>query len=88
MGTTFPGYPNYFVSCGPTSGPNHGGGFNIVSECQVHYMIECLDYMLANGARTIEPTQEASERHNQRIRVLPFAMCLILGGNNTVITLL
>ena len=67
MGTTIPGYPNYFMSVGPNAGPNHAGGLNVVSEAQVHYLIECLDYMLANGARTIEPTQAAFERHNRRI---------------------
>lgn len=67
MGTTIPGYPNYFMSVGPNAGPNHAGGLNIVSEAQVHYMIECLDHMLASGARTIEPTQEAFVRHNRRI---------------------
>ena len=67
LGTTIPGYPNYFLSTGPNIGPNHAGGLNIVSESQVHYMIECLDWMIASGARTIEPTQEAFERHNKRI---------------------
>ena len=67
MGTTIPGYPNYFMSVGPNAGPNHAGGLNIVSEAQVHYMIECLDHMIANGGRTIEPTQDAFVRHNRRI---------------------
>jgi len=67
MGTTIPGYPNYFMSVGPNAGPNHAGGLNIVSEAQVHYMIECLDAMLRRGARTIEPSQAAFERHNRRI---------------------
>ena len=30
-------------------------------------MIECLDAMNAAGAKTIEPTQEAYDRHNARI---------------------
>lgn len=67
LGTTIPGYPNYFLSTGPNAGPNHAGGINIVSESQVHYMIECLDHMIAKGARTIEVTEEAFVRHNKRI---------------------
>jgi len=55
------------MSVGPNAGPNHAGGLNIVSEAQVHYMIECLDHMIANGGRTIEPTQDAFVRHNRRI---------------------
>ena len=67
LGTTIPGYPNYFLSTGPNAGPNHAGGINIVSESQVHYLIECLDHMIAQGARTIEVTDEAFLRHNKRI---------------------
>ena len=67
LGTTIPGYPNYFLSTGPNAGPNHAGGINIVSESQVHYLIECLDHMIAKGARTIEVTEEAFIRHNKRI---------------------
>jgi 4-hydroxyacetophenone monooxygenase len=67
MGTTISGYPNYFMSVGPNAGPNHAGGLNIVSEAQVHYVIKCLDFMIAQGARTMEPTREAFERHNRRI---------------------
>jgi 4-hydroxyacetophenone monooxygenase len=67
LGTMVPGYPNYFISCGPNAGPNHAGGLNLVSEAQVHYFIECLDFMRANGAKTIEPTPEAFAAHNARI---------------------
>lgn len=66
-GTMIPGYPNYFLSTGPNIGPNHAGGLNMVSEVQVNYMIECLDHMIAIGACTVEPTQEAFIRHNKRI---------------------
>jgi 4-hydroxyacetophenone monooxygenase len=67
LGTLIPGYPNYFLSTGPNIGPNHAGGLNVVSESQVHYMIECLDHMIAAGARTIEVTEDAFARHNDRI---------------------
>ncbi len=52
---------------GPNSAPNHAAGQNIVSERQVHYMIECLDYARAQGARTIEPTEKAYEAFNRQI---------------------
>lgn len=67
LGTMIPGYPNYFLASGPNSGPSHAGGVNIVSEAQVNYVIECLDLMIAKGARTIEPTDEAFIRHNKLI---------------------
>ncbi len=67
IGVQVPGYPNFFMIGGPNSAPNHAAGQNIVSERQVHYMIECLDYARAHGAETIEPTQEAYEAFNRQI---------------------
>ena len=67
IGCQVPGYPNFFMIGGPNSAPNHAAGQNIVSERQVNYMIECLDYARANGAKTIEPTQAAYEAFNRQI---------------------
>ena len=67
IGCQVPGYPNFFMIGGPNSAPNHAAGQNIVSERQVHYMIECLDYARARGARTIEPTREAYDAFNRQI---------------------
>ena len=64
---TIPGYPNFFFSVGPNSAPNHAAGQNLVSEAQVNYMIECLDSMLASGARAMEPRPEAYETWNEQI---------------------
>ncbi|MBK7948875.1 MAG: NAD(P)/FAD-dependent oxidoreductase [Deltaproteobacteria bacterium] len=67
LGIQVPGYPNFFMTGGPNSAPNHAAGQNIVSERQVHYMIECLDYARSRGKRTIEPTEAAYEAFNRQI---------------------
>lgn len=67
LGVTVPGYPNFFLTVGPNSAPNHAAGQNIISEAQVHYIIECLDLVVANQAACIEPTQEAYEAWNAQI---------------------
>lgn len=67
IGCQVPGYPNFFMTGGPNSAPNHAAGQNIVSERQVHYMIECLDHARAHGKKTIEPTQAAFEAFNRQI---------------------
>ncbi|MBY6262040.1 NAD(P)/FAD-dependent oxidoreductase [Azospirillum sp. 412522] len=59
LGITVPGYPNLFLTVGPNSAPNHAAGQNLISETQIHYIIECLDLITASGARAIEPTHEA-----------------------------
>jgi 4-hydroxyacetophenone monooxygenase len=66
-GLTVPGYPNFFVSPGPNSAPNHAAGQNLISEAQVHYILECLDVLQEKGATAMEPTVEAYERWNEQI---------------------
>jgi 4-hydroxyacetophenone monooxygenase len=67
LGVTVPGYPNFFLSVGPNSAPNHAGGQNIVSETQVHYALECLELLNQRGARALEPTPEATDEFNARV---------------------
>lgn len=67
LGITVPGFPNFFLTVGPNSAPNHAAGQNMLSEAQIHYIIECLDKVVAEGAEGIEPTQEAFEVWNRQI---------------------
>jgi len=67
LGLTIPGFPNFFFAVGPNSAPNHAAGQNLVSEAQVHYIIECLDAVIAAGKRAIEPTQSAFDDWNAMI---------------------
>ena len=67
LGVTVPGYPNFFLSVGPNSAPNHAGGQNIVSETQVHYALECLELLNERHARALEPTQEATDAFNAAV---------------------
>ncbi len=67
LGVTVPGFPNFFVSSGPNSNPNHGGGQNITSEEQVHYLVECLQLLVEQGASAMEPTQEATDAYSEAI---------------------
>ena len=67
LGVTVPGYPNYFMTVGPNSAPNHAAGQNLISEAQVNYIIECLDWINESGARAVEPTQQAFEQWNREV---------------------
>lgn len=67
LGITHPGFPNFFLTVGPNSAPNHAAGQNMLSEAQIHYIIECLDQVVAEGANGIEPTREAFENWNNQI---------------------
>jgi len=67
LGVTVPGYPNYFLTVGPNSAPNHAAGQNLISETQINYIIECLDEIQNHNARTIEATQAAYVEWNDKI---------------------
>ena len=66
-GVMVPGYPNFFLTVGPNSAPNHAAGQNMISEAQIHYIIECLDHVVASGARAVEPTVEGYNEWNAMI---------------------
>lgn len=68
FGMMVPGFPNYFHMNGPNSGPNHGAGVNLLSEAQVHYILECLDLMAEQGVAAIEPTEAACESFNEMVQ--------------------
>jgi len=67
LGLTIPGFPNFFFTVGPNSAPNHAAGQNLVSEAQIHYIIECLDTLVSSGKKAIEPTQQAFDEWNEMI---------------------
>jgi 4-hydroxyacetophenone monooxygenase len=67
LGVTVPGYPNFFLTTGPNSAPNHAGGQNIVSETQINYILECLDVLVARGAKAMEPTRDAFSAFNAQV---------------------
>jgi 4-hydroxyacetophenone monooxygenase len=67
LGVSVPGYPNFFLTVGPNSAPNHAGGQNITSESQIHYILECLELIRSNGAATIEASATACERFNAEV---------------------
>lgn len=67
LGVAIPGYPNYFITVGPNSAPNHAGGQNITSESQIHYIIECLEMLRQNRAAAMEPTEEACDAFNNAV---------------------
>ncbi len=67
LGVAAPGYPNFFFTLGPNSAPNHAAGVNMVIECQINYIIEALDLMIAKGAREIVPTEAACEVWNEKV---------------------
>lgn len=67
LGMCIPGYPNYFHTVGPNSAPNHAAGQNLISECQVNWIIEALDRIVESGASAFEITEDAFEEWNRKV---------------------
>lgn len=67
LGVMAPAYPNFFMTLGPNSAPNHAAGVNMVLEAQIHYIIEALDKMVAAGGHAIEPTEKAYLDWNDKV---------------------
>lgn len=67
LGVTVPGFPNLFITGGPNTAPNHGGGHNNLSEAQVHYIVECLRYLDENAHSAMEPLRDATDEYNRQV---------------------
>jgi 4-hydroxyacetophenone monooxygenase len=66
LGITIPGYPNFFCMYGPGTNLAHGGSLIFHSECQMRYITECLELLIAGGHKSIEPTEDkAADWHNR-----------------------
>ncbi len=58
LGITIPGYPNFFCMYGPGTNLASGGSLIFHSECQMRYITECLEILIAGGHKSMEPTEE------------------------------
>ena len=67
LGIMVPGYPNFFMTLGPNSAPNHAAGVNMVIEAQLNYIIEALDMIVAARAHALEPTERAYQAWNEQV---------------------
>ncbi|MCC2603137.1 flavin-containing monooxygenase [Sphingopyxis yananensis] len=67
LGMCIPDFPNYFHTVGPNSAPNHAAGQNLISECQVNWIIEALDRINEGDAKSFEVTEKAFWDWNEEV---------------------
>jgi 4-hydroxyacetophenone monooxygenase len=66
LGITVPGYPNFFCMYGPGTNLAHGGSLIFHSECQMRYITQCLELLIENGHRALEPREDkAADWHDR-----------------------
>ena len=61
LGITVPGYPNFFCMYGPGTNLASGGSLIFHSECQMRYISQCLDRLITDGHRFMEPRQDTTD---------------------------
>jgi len=67
LGIVAPNFPNFFMLYGPNTNIVVNGSIIYFSECEVHYVMQCLHHLLANNVRAIDCRQEVHDRYNERI---------------------
>jgi len=55
LGMTVPDFPNFFCLYGPGTNLASGGSLIFHSECEVRYVVQCLQALDAAGSRALEP---------------------------------
>ncbi len=66
LGITIPKMPNFFCIYGPNTNPKTGALF-MWEELHVRYAIQCLQFLIESGHRSLECRQEAYDDYNERI---------------------
>lgn len=65
-GITVPGFPNFFMTYGPGTHLAHGGSLILNSELQMRYINKCLEHLITEGLRAMEPLPEPTKEWHQR----------------------
>jgi 4-hydroxyacetophenone monooxygenase len=66
LGITVPEFPNFFCMYGPGTNLAHGGSLIFHSECQMRYITQCIERLVAGGHRTMEPRQDRYDDWHER----------------------
>ena len=66
LGVAIPGFPNFFCLYGPNTNIVINGSIIYFSECGVRYILNLVEALLANGARSIEVRRDVHDEFNER----------------------
>lgn len=66
LGITVPEFPNLFCMYGPGTNLAHGGSLIFHSECQVTYIMGCIEQLIAGDHQLMEPKQEVHDAFEAR----------------------
>lgn len=66
LGTTVPGFPNFFILTGPNTGIGHTSALFII-EAQLEYVLRCLAELERSGQGVIEVREDAEAEYTRMI---------------------
>lgn len=66
LGTSVPGFPNFFIVTGPNTGIGHTSAIFMI-ESQMFYIMQCIERVRSAGKRQIEVTVEAEQSYTETI---------------------
>ena len=67
LGTTVPGFPNFFILYGPNTNIVVNGSIIWFSECEVRYVLDVLRATLAGGHRGLTVRRDVHDTYNEEI---------------------
>jgi cation diffusion facilitator CzcD-associated flavoprotein CzcO len=66
-GITVSGYPNFFILLGPNTGLGHNSIIFMI-EAQVRYTMDCLNWLLREGAGEVEVKEDVQRAFNEKLK--------------------
>jgi 4-hydroxyacetophenone monooxygenase len=66
LGVTVPGFPNFYCMYGPGTNAVNGTSIIYNSECQMRYVLGCIDMVLTTGGRSAVPRADVCDDYNRR----------------------
>ncbi|WP_322857587.1 NAD(P)/FAD-dependent oxidoreductase [Mycobacterium shigaense] len=66
LGVTVPGFPNFFCMYGPGTNAVNGASIIYNSECQMRYIMGCIDMVVAGGYGSAMPRVQVCDDYNRR----------------------
>ncbi|HET7335222.1 MAG TPA: NAD(P)/FAD-dependent oxidoreductase [Rhizomicrobium sp.] len=67
LGMSIPNFPNLFVTYGPNTNSVVNGSIIFFSECEVHYILGCIEMLLQNGDAAMEVKKDVHDAFNERV---------------------
>jgi 4-hydroxyacetophenone monooxygenase len=66
LGVTVPGFPNFYCMYGPGTNAVNGTSIIYNSECQMRYVLGCIDMVLTGGGRSAMPRADVCDDYHRR----------------------